>query len=155
MMEQAGLKYVGLLIKKNYYFTQKKTMRYDQHSLQQLVLNLDGTPAKRHTAASTMQNPVTESFMVKQAFRQALDGVFIDEQPTREKPEGNVTLKQKILRFEIAKKVWHCDEKGIELDLDEITELRLCVGKTFVNPETYGFLAAIIEGKDTGIKPVE
>lgn len=126
-------------------------MKYSAFLLQQLVLNLDGTEAKRSKAGS---NTETESFTVKDAFRVALNNVFYDEQPTQAKPEGNLTPETKVIRFEIMKKIWHCEtDKEITLETKEVAELLKCVSKTYQTPEIYGFLHAVIEGEETGITP--
>lgn len=127
-------------------------MRYDLFALQQTVLNLDGTNAQRNKAGS--QNE-TESFNVREAFRLALNGIFFDEQPTQAKPEGSITLAEKITRYEISKKIWNADETGVELKTEEVAELKKCVGKTFISPEIYGFLEAVIEGKLPETKKTE
>lgn len=124
-------------------------MKYTAFQLQQPVLNLDGTEAKRSKAGS---NNETESFTVKDAFRVALNNIFYDEQPTQAKPEGNLTPETKVIRFEILKKIWNC-ETEISLKTEESAELKKCVSKTYQTPEIYGFLQAVIEGEETGIKP--
>jgi hypothetical protein len=122
-------------------------MKLNLFLLQQEVLNLDGTKALRAKPGSTTGE--VDTFTVKDAFRMALNGTFIDEQPTQAKPEGSVTLEQKMKRYDLSKKLWHCnDEDGIDLSVEELSELKKCVGKAFISPEIYGFLSTVIEGKD-------
>lgn len=119
-------------------------MQFNIFILGKSVLNLDGTEAKR----KKQDGEGIESFSVKDAFRQALNGVFFDEQPTQANPTGSLKFEDRVKRFEIAKKIWNCNEtETVDLSTEEVMELKKCIGKMFATPEIVGFLQDVIEAK--------
>lgn len=122
-------------------------MKFTFFQLGKPVLNLDGTEAKR-LKKDAKTNDDVESFTVKEAFRQALNGAFFDEQASQANPAG-LSMEDRMKRFELSKKIWNCNQdETVDLVTEEVAELKKCCGKMFVSPEVFGFLEAVIEGKD-------
>lgn len=117
-------------------------MKYDAILLGKPVTDLAGQEMK---IGNGLGDGGVVTLTVKLAFRRALDGIFPDEQPTSQNLSGQLSMADRLNRFEISKKIWNC-ETSIELKAEEQTELKKCVGKFFASPEVCGFLEAIIEG---------
>lgn len=109
--------------------------------LQKTVTLFDKTNAKIISTDGTK----AVDYTVLEGFRRALNGSYVEEQPSQGK-EG-ISFDEKMKRYELSKKIWNYDQaKGADLSVDDLKLLKTCVGKMF-NGEALGFLVDIIEGK--------
>lgn len=112
-------------------------MKFNQLVLMGNVLDLTGIPV---TGYENSNQPLT----VKAAFRMALNGTYIDEQPGG---RAEQTFENRMYRVELIKKLLAPVLEDVELAIEDVAEIIKCVKKNFLIPEVAYFLINVLEGK--------
>jgi hypothetical protein len=120
----------------------KKTITFTKAELQTKVLNIDNTAAKMYDGHLDKMI----EYNIREAFRRALNGVFPDEQPNPQAGTKGIEFEKRVERANLSSRIYNTD-KDVEISPEEFTELKLCIGKFFKEPEPCLFINNILTGK--------